>query len=83
MWGHRTISPGPFDPFGLLAQFGSSGFDQLIDCYGDMPLNKAWGSLTAFASDPLWQTLCERLAMDPAFEDRPIWLVGAQQSVQI
>ncbi|MER9070655.1 hypothetical protein NKH84_29650 [Mesorhizobium sp. M0902] len=83
MWGHRTISPGPIDPFSLIAQSGSSCFEQLIGSYGGMTLSDAWGSLPAFTGDPLWQTLCGRLAMDTAFEDRPIWLVGAQQSDQM
>ncbi|AZO34171.1 MAG: hypothetical protein EOS58_27530 [Mesorhizobium sp.] len=75
MWGHRTILPGPIDPFSLIAQPGSR-FEQLIDFYAAMPLNKAWGSLPAFTGDPLWQTLCERLAEGTALQDRPIWLVG-------
>ncbi|WP_292167092.1 hypothetical protein [Mesorhizobium sp.] len=83
MWGHRTISPGPTDPFTLIAQSGPSRIGQLIQDYGEMPLKKAWGSLPAFASDPLWQTLCERLALDTAFKDRPIWLLGAHQAQQM
>lgn len=79
--GHRTISPGPVDPFGLLARSGSSCFDQLIDRYGEMPLSKAWGSLSAFATDPLWQMLCDGLE-STTFEDRPVWLGDAQQPVQ-
>lgn len=77
MWGHRTISPSRIDPFSLIAQRGSR-FEQLIDCYGAMPLNQAWGSLLAFACDPLWQTLCERLATKQFSRARPIWLVGAK-----
>ncbi|WP_245262399.1 hypothetical protein [Mesorhizobium sp. WSM3626] len=82
MWGHRTISPDhAIDPFSLISQNGSSCFEQLIDCYGEMRLSEAWGRLPAFTGDPLWQTLCERLAKGRAFEDRPIWLAGAQHSV--
>ncbi|TIT20689.1 MAG: hypothetical protein E5W70_20310 [Mesorhizobium sp.] len=77
MWGHRTISPGTIDPFSLIAQSGSSCFEQLIDCYGEMPLSEAWGSLPAFNGDPLWQMLCERLALAT---DRPMWLLGDRQS---
>ncbi|MDW9358569.1 hypothetical protein [Sinorhizobium meliloti] len=77
MWGHRTISPGEIDPFSLVAETGSNCFEQLIDSYGAMPLNKAWGSLPAFAEDPLWQKLCERLGKDTPLEDRPTWLLGA------
>ncbi|MER8716265.1 hypothetical protein [Mesorhizobium sp. M1295] len=83
MWGHRTISPGPIDPFSLFAQSGTSCFEQLIDAYGAMPLSEAWGSLPAFTGDPSWQALCERLAKDAAFEDRPTWLVGAQPQDQM
>ncbi|WP_085044291.1 hypothetical protein [Ensifer aridi] len=78
MWGHRTISPGPIDPFSLIAQSGSTCFEQLLNYYGEMPLGKAWGDLPAFAGDVMWQTLCERLGKDIPLEDRPTWLVGAQ-----
>ncbi|ADV14718.1 hypothetical protein Mesau_05678 [Mesorhizobium australicum WSM2073] len=81
LWGHRTISPGRIDPFSLMTQLGCD-FGRLIDCYGEIPLSEAWGSLPAFAGDPLWQTLCKRLAKETALEDRPIWLAGAQQPKQ-